>query len=46
LLQQLKTARFVLGGMRERVVRYLTHSQHRKLRALRRRAAITAPGRI
>ena len=26
LLQQLKTARFVLGGMRERVVRSLTHS--------------------
>jgi hypothetical protein len=26
LLQQLKTTRFVLGGMRERVVRSLTHS--------------------
>jgi len=32
LLQQLKTARFVLGGMRERVVRCLTHSQNRKPR--------------
>ena len=32
MLQQLKTARFVLGGMRERVVRCLTHSQNRKLR--------------
>src|SRR5215472_16359578 len=32
LLQQLKTARFVLGGVRERVVRCLTHSQNRKLR--------------
>ena len=32
LLQQLKTARFVLGGMRERVVRSLTHSQDHKLR--------------
>jgi hypothetical protein len=32
LLQQLKTARFVPGGMRERVVRCLTHSQNRKLR--------------
>jgi hypothetical protein len=26
LLQQLKTARFILGGMRERVIRGLTHS--------------------
>ena len=32
LLQQLKTARFVLGGVRERVVRCLTHSQNRKPR--------------
>jgi len=30
--QQLKTARFVLGGMRERVIRSLTHSQDHKLR--------------
>ena len=32
LLQQLKTARFVLGGVRERVILCLTHSQNRKLR--------------
>jgi hypothetical protein len=32
LLQQLKTARFVLGGVRERVVRSLTHSQDHKPR--------------
>src|SRR5262249_20697162 len=30
LLQQVKTARFVLGGMRERVVRRLTHSEDHK----------------
>ena len=39
LLQQLKTARFVLGGMRERVVRGLTHDQNRKPGSLRRRGA-------
>jgi len=27
LLQQLKTARFVLSGMRERIVRSLTHAR-------------------
>lgn len=32
VLQQLKTTRFVLGGMRERIVRCLTHSQNRKPR--------------
>jgi len=32
LLQQLKTARFVLGGMRERVARSLTHSQDHRPR--------------
>jgi hypothetical protein len=30
VLQQLKTAGFVVGGMRERVVRSFTHSQDRK----------------
>ena len=39
LLQQLKTARFVLGGMRERVVWRLTHDQNRKPGSLRRRGA-------
>ena len=42
LLQQLKTARFVLGRMRERVVRCLTHNQNRKLRTLRRRVSQSA----
>jgi len=32
LLQQLKTTRFVLGGMRKCVVRCLAHSQNRRLR--------------
>lgn len=32
LLQQLETAPFVFGRMRERVVRCLTHNQNRKLR--------------
>jgi len=32
LLQQLKTARFVLGRMRERVIRSLTHSHDHKPR--------------
>jgi hypothetical protein len=32
LLEQLKTARFVIRRMRERIVRCLTHSQNRKPR--------------
>ncbi len=39
LLQQLKAARFVLGGMRERVIRSLTHSQDHKPRHSSRPAA-------
>ena len=39
LLQQLKTARFVLGGMRERIIWRLAHDQNRKAGSLRRRGA-------
>jgi hypothetical protein len=39
LLQQLETARFSVGGMRERVVRRLTHSQDHKPQRCSRAAA-------